>query len=745
MHGENLEQTNQKKMKRRQCDKNEESCPCDLYNNQEDEEIWILTCGQCKQSYKGCCIEWSLNNNDSNSSFRKDMNGYFLCKYCSETREHQLIRSRSEYNYVTRRSRFAYGFRESFIPHVYCICGKKDDGKLMVECGSCEEWYHAQCVNISLTDENIVSEKEFICNSCSNGNGYMFLNEMEARKFYPSYERCTAELVNINKRKPRNLNNIVHQIIKNKQCCIREGNAKINLEAQVFNCIHFERFRRFEVSEGPWSLFSIKKSNRFLVGSSQGSLSVYSLKEGLNITNERTHIYSNWLSKKTLSEQYQISMNQELNMETSCSGFAHITMCPEYSNSKVFGSCWFDEVMVEIDLIAQKEIYVSQEHTAPVRSFDYSQHFGCLLTSSFDKTIKLWDTKAHYALGAPITTVRAHTNHVTGARFVDNNKVISISSDSSMKVWDIRKLSNNSDKTACLKRIDFGDLFLISLTMPDDHSQVAINTDRGAIYLFPLDEVLDNNTLMRPCNVLRGHFSSNWKTLHASYIPGMPYILCGSEDGNVCLWHEPTGLLKKKMLHSTCVWSACYCDEPDTIVTASEDMSLCAIKMFDTSQREHELEAIESCSQLHGDSVLCRFGDGYYYHAYVRDHRYSPETDDILFDLQFRGWLEDDPETFAENTGSTLIVPEQLFQHLCSPDCEVEHSPFEIIAAQHVSQRENQPLPHLVSNLSLKSESHSINVSMDSTPPPPPSRRRTSHYPLRKRRKQEEEEDATLL
>jgi len=188
-------------------------------------------------------------------------------------------------------------------------------------------------------------------------------------------------------------------------------------------------------------------------------------------------------------------------------------------------------------------------------------------------------------------------------------------------------------------------------------------------------------------------------------------------------------------LHSTCVWSACYCDETDSIVTASEDMSLCVIKMFDTSQREHKLKAIEKCSQLHGDSVLCRFGDGYYYHAYVRDHRYSPETDDILFDLQFRGWLEDDPETFAENTGSTLIVPEQLFQHRCSPDCEAEHSPFEIIAAQHVSQRENCPLPCLVNDLSSKSD----NVSMDSTPP---AHRGSGHYAQRKRRRQE---DASLL
>ena len=32
---------------------------------------------------------------------------------------------------------------------VYCLCRKKDDGKLMVQCSGCEDWFHGKCVGIT--------------------------------------------------------------------------------------------------------------------------------------------------------------------------------------------------------------------------------------------------------------------------------------------------------------------------------------------------------------------------------------------------------------------------------------------------------------------------------------------------------------------------------------------------------------------------------------------------------------------
>lgn len=46
----------------------------------------------------------------------------------------------------------------------YCFCRRPDDGKLMVMCESCLEWYHAAC--IQMTKKQIKSTPKFICSRC---------------------------------------------------------------------------------------------------------------------------------------------------------------------------------------------------------------------------------------------------------------------------------------------------------------------------------------------------------------------------------------------------------------------------------------------------------------------------------------------------------------------------------------------------------------------------------------------------
>ena len=46
----------------------------------------------------------------------------------------------------------------------YCYCGLPDDGKIMVQCDSCLEWFHGRCVGM---DRKVARElKEFFCNKC---------------------------------------------------------------------------------------------------------------------------------------------------------------------------------------------------------------------------------------------------------------------------------------------------------------------------------------------------------------------------------------------------------------------------------------------------------------------------------------------------------------------------------------------------------------------------------------------------
>ncbi|KAJ3069862.1 CXXC-type zinc finger protein 1 [Podochytrium sp. JEL0797] len=47
---------------------------------------------------------------------------------------------------------------------VYCICRTPDNGKFMIGCDNCKDWYHGACVNI--TERMGQSIKTYLCPFC---------------------------------------------------------------------------------------------------------------------------------------------------------------------------------------------------------------------------------------------------------------------------------------------------------------------------------------------------------------------------------------------------------------------------------------------------------------------------------------------------------------------------------------------------------------------------------------------------
>ena len=48
----------------------------------------------------------------------------------------------------------------------YCFCGLPDDGRIMIQCDSCLEWYHGYCVGIDKAKAKTL--KEYFCSRCIN-------------------------------------------------------------------------------------------------------------------------------------------------------------------------------------------------------------------------------------------------------------------------------------------------------------------------------------------------------------------------------------------------------------------------------------------------------------------------------------------------------------------------------------------------------------------------------------------------
>jgi len=47
---------------------------------------------------------------------------------------------------------------------VYCLCRKPHQGRFMIQCDGCDEWYHGSCVN--LTASEAIPLDDWFCPTC---------------------------------------------------------------------------------------------------------------------------------------------------------------------------------------------------------------------------------------------------------------------------------------------------------------------------------------------------------------------------------------------------------------------------------------------------------------------------------------------------------------------------------------------------------------------------------------------------
>ncbi|KAF8876493.1 hypothetical protein BD779DRAFT_1560368 [Infundibulicybe gibba] len=69
---------------------------------------------------------------------------------------------------------------------VVCICNGRDDGRELVQCDACEQWYHLQCIGISNITDLGKEEDPWFCRDCTRGSRSP-LSDPDARSSEPVF------------------------------------------------------------------------------------------------------------------------------------------------------------------------------------------------------------------------------------------------------------------------------------------------------------------------------------------------------------------------------------------------------------------------------------------------------------------------------------------------------------------------------------------------------------------------------
>ena len=80
-----------------------------------------------------------------------------------------------------------------------------------------------------------------------------------------------------------------------------------------------------------------------------------------------------------------------------------------------------------------QQVFTLRGHTSNVTAVAFSPDGRRIATSSFDRTVKLWETET----GQEVFTLRGHTSGVLGVAFSpDGRRLATGSIDSTARIWD---------------------------------------------------------------------------------------------------------------------------------------------------------------------------------------------------------------------------------------------------------------------------------------------------------------------
>ncbi len=201
---------------------------------------------------------------------------------------------------------------------------------------------------------------------------------------------------------------------------------------------------------------------------------------------------------------------------------------------------------------ADLQLAVLAGHTSDVNTAFYSRDGMRILTSSNDRTARIWDART----GVEIARFSGHRDHVGFASFSpDGLRVVTASDDMTARVWDalsgkpLLQLAGHTDIVSCAAYSPDGTRIV---TASQDHTARIWDARTGALL-----------------RVLSGHGGYLY---YAGFSPDGTRIVTASDDKTARIWDARTGAqLTVLSGHDGIVLSAAYSPDGARIVTSADD------------------------------------------------------------------------------------------------------------------------------------------------------------------------------
>ena len=182
-------------------------------------------------------------------------------------------------------------------------------------------------------------------------------------------------------------------------------------------------------------------------------------------------------------------------------------------------SCFNESIISDIT-------FLPQGHSAGIKSGVYSANGSCILTASYDGTVREWDRQT----GECLRIFKGHASGVETAVYsADGSRILSASGDRTVREW-------NRETGKCIRIFKGHTGFVYSVVYSADGSRILSASRDGTVREW-------NRETGKCIRIFKGHTGFVYSAVYSA--DGM-HILTASGDGTVREWNRETG---------KCIWA----------------------------------------------------------------------------------------------------------------------------------------------------------------------------------------------